>query len=123
MKIHYDSRLKDRSRQLRKAGVLSEALLWNQLKGRKIRGHQLTRQKPIDSYIVDFYCSKLSLVIEIDGISHQERTEPDLFRQRKLEGLGLSVLRFSDASVRSNIAGVVATVVDWIDRHAPITTP
>jgi very-short-patch-repair endonuclease len=50
--------LKQRARELRKQGVLSEVLLWNQLKYRKMRGYQFMRQKPIGNYIVDFYCSK-----------------------------------------------------------------
>jgi len=52
------------------------------------------RQKPIDEYIVDFYCSRLKLVIEIDGESHTGRSREDHVRQRKLESLGLSFLRF-----------------------------
>jgi len=47
MRIHYDPKLKERARALRKAGVLSEVLLWNELKSRKLRGHQFSRQKPI----------------------------------------------------------------------------
>ena len=57
MKISYNPVLKQRARELRKQGVLSEALLWNQLKGRKLRGYQFMRQKPIGEYIVDFYCT------------------------------------------------------------------
>ncbi|MEK6581870.1 MAG: DUF559 domain-containing protein [Nitrospirota bacterium] len=60
MKICYNPGLKHRARYLRRQGVLSEALLWNQLRGRKMRGYQFTRQKPI----VDFYCSKLKLAID-----------------------------------------------------------
>jgi len=75
MRIHYDPKLKERAPALRKAGVLSEVMLWNELKSRKLRGYQFSRQKPIEEYIVDFYCSKLSLVIEIDGSSqvHAQR--------------------------------------------------
>ena len=66
MKILYNPELKKRARELRKKGVLSEVLLWNQLKYRKMRGYQFMRQKPIGNYIVDFYCNKLKLVIEIE---------------------------------------------------------
>ena len=64
MKILYNPELKQRARKLRKQGVLSEVLLWSQLKCRKMCGYQFMRQKPIGDYIVDFYCSKLNLVID-----------------------------------------------------------
>ncbi|MEW6618406.1 MAG: DUF559 domain-containing protein, partial [bacterium] len=65
MKIHYNPKLKTYARELRKQGVLSEVLLWKYLRSRKMNGYQFMRQKPIGEYIVDFYCSKLKLVIEI----------------------------------------------------------
>jgi very-short-patch-repair endonuclease len=70
MKIQYNPKLKILARSLRNRSTLAEVLLWNQLKARKVRGYQFMRQKPIDNYIVDFYCSKLQLIIEIDGSSH-----------------------------------------------------
>ncbi len=81
MKIYYNQKLKFLSRELRKKSTLSEVLLWNKLKARKIKGYQFMRQKPINNYIVDFYCSKLKLVIEIDGISHNDKSEKDRKRQ------------------------------------------
>ena len=62
--LSYRSDLKIIARRLRKNSTLSEVLLWNQLKGKKILGYQFNRQKPIGDYIVDFYCKKLGLVIE-----------------------------------------------------------
>jgi len=98
-------------------------LLWNELKSRKLRGHQFSRQKPIDEHIVDFYCGKLSLVIEIDGSSHGLRSAQDSHRQKRLESLGLTVLRFLDSDMRNNLAGVVTTISEWIDRRTSGTTP
>ncbi len=88
MKILYNPKLKQRARGLRNQGVLSEVLLWNQLKGRGICGYQFMRQKPVGNYIVDFYCSKLKLVIEIDGESHEGRFCYDIERQQLLESMG-----------------------------------
>lgn len=70
MKIYYDPELKKLSGKLRNQSTLSEVLLWRRLRARQILGCQFARQKPIKNYIVDFYCSKLQLVIEIDGCSH-----------------------------------------------------
>ena len=81
MKVYYHPKLKALSRNLRKKSTLSEVLLWNILKGKKIKGYQFMRQKPIDNYIVDFFCSKLKLIIEIDGISHNGKYERNQIRQ------------------------------------------
>lgn len=114
MKIHYNPKLKPLARELRKNSTLSEVILWNQLKARKIDGYQFMRQKPIDEYIVDFYCNKLNLVIEIDGDSHSRKAEEDQIRQRKLESLGLSFLRFYDSDVKKNLDGVLTVIRNWI---------
>lgn len=117
MKIFYNKKLKALSRELRKKGTLSEVLLWNVLRGRKIKGYQFMRQKPIGDYIVDFYCSKLKLAIEIDGISHNDKGESDKIRQQKLELLGLSVLRFYEWDVKKNIRAVVQSIENWIIEY------
>ena len=116
MKIYYNPKLKALSRKLRNNSTLSEVLLWNQLKSRKMRGYQFTRQKPTGNYIVDFYCSKLKLIIEIDGESHSERSKEDKIRQRRLESLGLSFLRFYDSDVKKNLDGVLITIENWIEK-------
>ena len=116
MKIYYDPKLKELSRELRKSGNLSEVLLWEQLKARKMKGYQFMRQKPIGNYIVDFFCSKLKLVIEIDGESHDQKLEKDRLRQQKLESLGLSFLRFYDLDVKNDLNGVTRVIELWIDE-------
>ena len=115
MRIHYNPKLKALARGLRKNSTLCEVLLWNQLKARKMKGYQFMRQKPIGDYIVDFYCSRLGLVIEIDGESHVSRSREDELRQRELESLGLSVLRFYDSDVKKNTDGVLRVIWDWIE--------
>ncbi len=121
MKIFYNPELKQRARKLRKQGVLSEVLLWNQLKCRKMRDYQFMRQKPIGNYIVDFYCSKLKLVIEIDGESHDGKFSYDIQRQQFLESMELTVLRFNDADVKRDISNVLMAIEGWIERDNPLT--
>ena len=123
MKIYYNPKLKELSRKLRKSGNLSEVLLWEQLKAKKMKGYQFMRQKPIGNYIVDFFCSKLRLVIEIDGESHNQKLEKDRLRQQKLESLGLSLLRFYDLDVKNNLNGVIRVIELWIDEYESKTTP
>jgi very-short-patch-repair endonuclease len=123
MKIHYNPNLKTLSRKLRNQSTLSEIFLWQRLRAKQIKGCQFIRQKPIDRYIVDFYCSKLKLIIEIDGYSHssQEAYKKDRIRQTKLESLGLTFLRFDDKDVKQNLDQVIHVIESWIDSHT--TTP
>jgi very-short-patch-repair endonuclease len=83
--LPYNKRNRQLSRNLRNNSTLSEVLLWNELKAGKIKGYKFNRQKPLDNYIVDFYCKKLNLVIEIDGETHIDKEKDDLIRQDKLE--------------------------------------
>ena len=93
--IPYNPKLKKLARELRQNMTLSEVLLWNQLKQAQMLGHDFDRQRPIDNYIVDFYCKDLRLAIEIDGASHDFEVvaENDIVRQERLEFLGV---RFCD---------------------------
>ena len=68
--IPYNQKLKELARHLRKSSTLSEVLLWRYLKRKQMLGYDFDRQKPIDNYIVDFYCSELGLIVEVDGKSH-----------------------------------------------------
>ena len=94
--LQYNKHNKQLSRNLRNHSTLAEVLLWNELKAGKIKGYKFNRQKPLLKYIVDFYCKKLNLIIEIDGETHIGKEQEDRERQEKLEGLGLSFLRFED---------------------------
>ncbi|HUU30417.1 MAG TPA: DUF559 domain-containing protein [archaeon] len=117
MKVCYNPKLKELSRNLRKNSTLSEVLLWQRLKKKQMLGYDFHRQKPIDEYIVDFFCPRLRLVIEIDGESHAERSEEDLSRQQSLESLGFHFLRSGDSEVKQNLTGVLLTIEEWVKRH------
>jgi very-short-patch-repair endonuclease len=125
IRIYYNQKLKNLSRELRKKSTLSEVLLWDELKSRKMRGYQFMRQKPIGEYIVDFYCNKLKLVIEIDGESHDGRFYHDAERQEFMESLGLTVIRFNDIAVKKDIANVLTAIEGWIEARdkQPPTPP
>ena len=100
--IAYNPMLKERARQLRQNMTPGEVKLWQKLKRKQMCGYDFDRQRPIDEFIVDFYCKKLMLVIEIDGSSHdsEEAQQRDAERQARLESLGVKCLRF-----RWHIAG------------------
>ena len=115
--VRYNPRLKQIARKLRKDMTLSEILLWKEIKGKKVLGYDFHRQKPIDEYVVDFYCPRLKLVLEIDGDSHDGKEESDKVRQEKLESIGLTVLRFWDLDVRANVDGIVGQLKEWIETN------
>ncbi len=108
----YDNHLKDYSRQLRKNMTDAEKALWLKIRGKQIKGYQFFRQKPIGPFIVDFYCPKGNLVIEIDGGQHysDEGKLKDSHRDTYLGSLGLRVLRFSDKEIFENIEGVLEKI-------------
>jgi very-short-patch-repair endonuclease len=112
--LPYNPKLKERARELRKNSTLSEVLLWGHIKGKQISGYDFDRQKPIDNFIVDFFCNELMLAIEIDGETHNYRVSQDRERQMKLEGLGVRFLRFTDEEVKRNIGGVLSVIENWV---------
>jgi very-short-patch-repair endonuclease len=117
--IPYKPYLKKLARQLRNNSTLSEVLLWQELKGRKMSGFDFHRQKPLDNFVVDFYCSELKLAIEIDGDSHNYKFEEDVARQRKLERFDIHFLRFTDLEVKQDMLNVLRTIEIWILDQQP----
>ena len=93
---------KRKAQYLRRNQTYSEGLLWKLLRSRKLESLKFRQQHPVDNYIVDFYCAKLNLVIEIDGISHLKKKEYDEHRNAILESFGLKVLHFDDQDVQNN---------------------
>jgi very-short-patch-repair endonuclease len=116
MALNYNPKLKEYAKELRTNSTLSEVLLWRQLNNKKMKGYDFHRQKPIDEYIVDFYCSKLNLVIEIDGITHDYKIEKDIKRQKRLESFGIHFLRFLDSDIKNNLQGVLIFIEEWINE-------
>src|SRR3990167_484081 len=115
--IPYNTKLKEVARRLRKSGTLSEVLLWRYLKKKQMCGYDFDRQKPIDNYIVDFFCNELMLAIEIDGESHYGNEKKDEKRQQKIENNGIEFLRFDDLKVVHNLDGVLKKIENWIDEY------
>ncbi len=113
--IPYNPKLKALAKKLRESMTISESMLWLGLKQKQL-GYDFDRQRPIDEYIVDFYCKELKLAIEIDGESHDHPDAyiNDIKRQEKLESLGIHFLRFDDDEVKANPDNVIEAIRDWI---------
>jgi very-short-patch-repair endonuclease len=95
----YNPKLVIFAKKMRRHPTLAEKKLWLEY----LRGHKLRflRQRPIDNFIVDFYCASCKLVIEIDGDSHfsEDAQVYDQHRTSILEGYGLRVIRFTNDEV------------------------
>ena len=76
------------------------------------------RQKPIDNYILDFFCNELMLGIEVDGYSHQivEVFEKDEIKEATINKLGVHILRFTDEQVMKDMDNVLRAIEDYILR-------
>ena len=118
MKINYRPTLKELARKLRKSSTKSEIKLWQYLKSKKMMGYDFHRQKPVDNFIVDFFCNKLKLVIELDGYSHtfEDVSDKDKLKQARLQKLGITVLRLCDEDVMKNIEGVLIMIRRFIEE-------
>jgi len=84
-----------------------EAQLWNKLRGRRFGSLKWRRQLPIDTFIVDFACFELRIILELDGISHCGNEGYDLDRQHRLEAAGWLVVRFSESRARNDLKGLI----------------
>lgn len=106
--------LLSRSRSLRKGYVLSEVIFWKQVRNKEFYQIDFDRQKIIGNYIVDFYIKSLGVVIEIDGVSHNDKEEYDDKRQQFLESFDLKIYRISDYRVKNDLRNVMEELKDYI---------
>ena len=90
----------------------AEKILWQKFWCKQLKGHSFYRQKAIGTYIVDFFCPKANLVIELDGGQHYTdigKTK-DSIRENTLTKMGIKILRFSDRDVFENMSGVIEEI-------------
>ncbi len=117
--IPYNPRLKEFARQLRNNLTKGEIYLWLQLKGKQMRGYDFHRQKPIDEFIVDFFCHELMLAIEVDGYSHTipEVIDKDEIKDRRLRELGVFAMHIDDVEIFENLPNVLLQIEKYIDDY------
>ena len=103
-------KLKPLARQMRKEPTPAEAALWQCLRGKKVLGFRFRRQHAIERFIVDFYCRKAKLIVEIDGPIHQYTIKEDAARQEFLVSKGLAILRFRNEEVLGDCDDVIERI-------------
>lgn len=97
----------------------AEQVLWKRIRRKQIQGVQFLRQKPLLNFIVDFYCSKAQLVIELDGGQHfePEYLQKDIDRDKALNERGLMVLRFDNHQVLTEMDGVLLVIDKVVEER------
>ncbi len=113
------------AKALRSNATISESLLWEYLKGKQL-GVKFRRQHPISLYIADFYCHQARLIIELDGSIHQkpEVLANDIERQKNLEALGITVIRFTNNELHNNLNTVLDKIKETIQiRQSTLPPP
>ena len=107
----------DRARGLRRRSPPPERMLSAVLRGRRLGGLKFRRQEPIGPYVVDFCCRELNLVVELDGMSHDDKQEHDELRVRWLKEQGYRILRVTNWDVNEDIESVAR----WIAHEAGVS--
>jgi very-short-patch-repair endonuclease len=109
--LAYRRQLKPRARALRTDGTPAERKLWYEFLS--ALPQKFTRQKPLGTYIVDFYCSRHRLAIEVDGDSHYSAAAEsyDAMRTAWLQAQGVRVIRFTNPEVLGDFESVCEAVL------------
>ena len=114
---HYNKNLKEFARKLRNSSTLAEVVLWEKvLRKKQLRGYSFLRQRPIENYIVDFFCKDLKLIVELDGEIHKFRKSKDIERDNNLKENGYSIIRFDNEDIMLGLPNVIKTLGAFIDE-------
>ena len=114
---------RDFARGLRRRQTDAERRIWDRLRDRRLLGVKFSRQVPIGSYIVDFCCREMKLIIELDGGQHAAHVEYDAGRTALLQALGYRVLRFWDNDALANTDGVLQRGAEAMSAARPSPRP
>jgi very-short-patch-repair endonuclease len=114
---YYNKNLKSFARKHRNDSTKAEVKLWSEiLSKKKMLGFQFLRQRPIESFIADFFCKELKLIIETDGITHLDESviKKDEVKELRLRDLGYFLVRFQDEEVLNDIENVRLEIEHYI---------
>ena len=100
------------ARDNRKDPTPAEETFWQAVRDHGIGGYQFRRQHPVGPFILDFYCAKRKLAVELDGAIHEQQLELDQARTEALATLKIQVIRFRNEEVIEDLAGVVARIAE-----------
>jgi len=109
----------EKARQLRQQATEAEKILWKALRNRELNNLKFRRQHPIASYVVDFYCAEVILIVEVDGSMHNipEERNYDKARQEDLENMGYSVIRFTNTQIENDLDNVLSIIIKTAEEQ------
>lgn len=93
----------------------AKILVWNEIKNNKL-GVKFRAQHPVDIFIADFYCHSKKIIIEIDGEIHNSQIEYDICRTNQLNLYNITVLRFTNIEVYSNLSKIVEQIKEKLEE-------
>jgi very-short-patch-repair endonuclease len=108
----------ERAKELRRKMTPAEKILWNELRANKLGVH-FRRQQVIQGFIVDFYCHRAALVVEVDGDVHDLQQDEDERREKALSALGLRIVRFGNDEVVRDVSAVVGKIKELVLNSKP----
>jgi very-short-patch-repair endonuclease len=108
----------ERAKELRREMTPAEKILWNELRANKLGVH-FRRQQVIQGFIVDFYCHRAALVVEVDGDVHDLQQDEDERREKGLSALGVWIVRFGNDEVVRDVSAVVGKIKELVLNSKP----
>ena len=102
----------DLARKLRSEMTIVEKLLWKRISNKQLNGYRFRSQHPVYRYILDFYCPKVKLAIELDGSVHKQRKEYDEYRDEFLESLEIETMSIPNTEIETNIDAVLLKILN-----------
>ena len=111
------------SKILRRSMTPAENRLWERLRKNQLKGFHFRRQQIIAGFIVDFYCHKASLIVELDGGVHEKNKESDFQREAILKEMGFRIIRFKNEEVIDKIEEVISEIEGWCGSNLTPSPP
>ena len=113
---------KSKRKVLRSSMPKAEVILWSKLKGKALGGHKFRRQHSVGKFVLDFYCPRSKLAIEVDGDSHfsDGSERHDKVRQDFIESFGISFLRFTNKDIYENLDEVLEKIDNCMQRKSAV---
>jgi very-short-patch-repair endonuclease len=115
--LKYLEQLKLAAKINRKNSTKSESKIWYEFLKNRPMNYKFTRQKPLNRFILDFYCSELLLVIEIDGGYHIKKQEQDKERDKFLNCLNIKTIRFKNEEIMNELDKVKEKILEMIIKR------
>ncbi|MBN1169166.1 endonuclease domain-containing protein [Candidatus Woesebacteria bacterium] len=117
--LYNDKNLKNSRRDLRRNQTKAECKLWHHLRNRRLKGNRFTRQYSVGKYILDFYCPKKKLAIEIDGGQHNKtiKRKQDKIRTNYLNALEIKVIRYWNNQVLDKTNEVLEDILKHLNKE------